>query len=108
MSQIKKRDLNKQQQQLIELMQSINFGRVLNISVVNGNPKFTSKTIIEREIKLAGQNGVRPEIGQEDFIIKKEVSTLLEHLSLMGNGTVRQLEIKHGLPFLLRIEERAA
>jgi len=26
----------------------------------------------------------------------------------MGDGIIRHLEIKHGLPFLIRIEERAA
>ena len=34
--------------------------------------------------------------------------TLLEHLAQMGSGKVCLLEIKHGLPFLMRIEERAA
>jgi hypothetical protein len=29
-------------------------------------------------------------------------------VALMGSGKVCLLEIKHGLPFLMRIEERAA
>lgn len=37
-----------------------------------------------------------------------EVLSLFEHLTRMGDGTIRHLEIKHGLPFLIRIEERAA
>jgi hypothetical protein len=38
----------------------------------------------------------------------QEVLSLFEHLTRMGDGTIRHLEIKHGLPFLIRIEERAA
>ncbi len=49
-----------------------------------------------------------PERDQDDFILKQEVVALLEHLAQMGSGKVCLLEIKHGLPFLMRIEERAA
>ncbi len=108
MNQIKKTSLNGQQQKLIELMQQINFGRISNIPVVGGNPEFSADTIIEREIKLGGQNGIRPELEKDDFTLKQEVLSLFEHLTRMGDGTIRHLEIKHGLPFLIRIEERAA
>jgi len=106
MNQIKKTSLNRQQQKLIELMQQINFGRISNIPVVGGNPELTADTIIEREIKLG--NGTRPEQKKDDFTLKQEVLSLFEHLTRMGDGTIRHLEIKHGLPFLIRIEERAA
>ncbi len=108
MNQIKKTSLNGQQQKLIEMMQQINFGRISNMPVVGGNPELTRETVIEREIKLGGQNATRPELGKDDFTLKQEVLTLLEHLAGMGDGTIRHLEIKHGLPFLIRIEERAA
>jgi hypothetical protein len=108
MNQIKKTELNELQQKLIELMQQINFGRISNIPVVGGNPELTADTIIEREIKLGGQNGNRPELAKDDFTLKQEVLALIEHLTGMGDGVIRHLEIKHGLPFLIRIEERAA
>ncbi len=108
MQQVNKSDLNFPQQKLIELMQQINFGRISNIPVVGGNPELTADTIIEREIKLGGQNGKRPELEKDDFTLKQEVLTLIEHLTGMGDGVIRHLEIKHGLPFLIRIEDRAA
>ena len=108
MQQVNKSDLNSPQQKLIELMQQINFGRISNIPVVGGNPELTADTIVEREIKLGGQNGTRPESEKDDFTLKQEVLALLEHLTGMGDGIIRHLEIKHGLPFLIRIEERAA
>lgn len=108
MNQISITSLSLQRRQLVELMQDINFGRITNISVCNGEPELSSETIIEREIKLAGQNGQRPECDCDGFILKKEVVALLEHLSRMGNGTIRQLEVKHGLPFLMRVWKRAA
>jgi len=81
---------------------------ITNIPVRDGEPELTPDTVIEREIKLGGQSGPRPERDQDDFILKQEVVALLEHLAQMGSGKVCLLEIKHGLPFLMRIEERAA
>ena len=108
MAQINKAHLTPPKRRLIELMQDINFGRISNIPVRDGEPELTPDTVIEREIKLGGQSGPQPERDQDDFILKQEVVTLLEHLAQMGSGKVCLLEIKHGLPFLMRIEERAA
>ncbi|VBB48467.1 conserved hypothetical protein [uncultured Desulfatiglans sp.] len=108
MNQTSKAHLTPPKRRLIELMQDINFGRITNIPVRDGEPELTPETVIEREIKLGGQSGPRPERDQDDFILKQEVVALLEHLAQMGSGKVCLLEIKHGLPFLMRIEERAA
>lgn len=108
MAQVNKANLTPPKRQLIELMQDINFGRITNLPVRDGEPELTPDTVIEREIKLGGQNGPRPERDQDDFILKQEAVALLEQLSRMGSGKVCLLEIKHGLPFLMRIEERAA
>ena len=108
MNQTSKAHLSPQKRRLIELMQDINFGRITNIPVRAGEPELTPDMVIEREIKLGGQIGPRPERDQADFTLKQEVVMLLEQLSQMGSGKVCVIEIKHGLPFLMRIEERAA
>ena len=108
MTQVNKAKLTLKRQRLVELMQDINFGCIANITVRDGEPELTPETVIEREIKFLGQNGPRPERDCNDFSLKQEVIALLEKLTIMGNGTIRQLEIKHGLPFLMRMEERAA
>lgn len=103
-----KSKLSIKQRQLIELMQYINFGRINNLTVKDGEPELTHETIVERDIKLGGSaNGARPESGHDDFLLKEAVVALLKELAELGTGTVKQLEIKHGLPFLIRIEERA-
>jgi hypothetical protein len=107
LAQIHKSNLTPKRQHLIELMQDINFGRITNFSVRNGEPELTPESIIEREIKLCGHNGPRLEIECDDFALKQEVLALFEQLTRMGTGTIRELSIKHGLPFLMRIEERA-
>ena len=108
MAQIHKSNLTPNSQRLIELMQDINFGRITNLSVRNGEPELTPESVIEREIKLCGQNGPRSEIEHDDFVLKHEVVALFDQLTRIGNGTIRELSIKAGLPFLMRIVQRAA
>lgn len=107
MAQVSKTNLTHQKQRLIELMQGINFGRITNISVRDGEPELTHESIIECEIKFSGQNGPRPEINRDDFALKQEVVELFYQFNRMGTGTIRELSIKAGLPFLMRIEHWA-
>lgn len=108
MTQVTISYLSQSQRQLVELMQNIHFGHISHITVHNGEPELTSETIIEREVKLGGQTPQDPATISGDFILKKEVLTLFAHIARMNNGVIRRLEIKHGLPFLMRIWERAA
>ncbi len=107
MAQVSKSNLTNQKQRLIELMQDINFGRITNISVRDGEPELTHESVIECEIKFSGQNGPRPEINRDDFALKQEVVELFYQCNRMGTGTIRELSIKAGLPFLMRIEHWA-
>jgi hypothetical protein len=107
MIQQTKSSLSPQRQRLVELMQKINFGRITNLMVQRGEPQITSTTFIEREVKFGGQNGPRPEYQAADFTLKQELVDLFDQMSTIGNFTIRQLEVKHGLPFLMRLDERA-
>lgn len=86
-------------------MQQINFGRIDGISVRNGEPVFEPAPRVIREIKFGGENGPRPELGVEDFVLKAQVVELFDRLDDLGNGKVGSLEIKHGLPFRMSIEQ---
>lgn len=107
MLQPTKNSLSPQRQRLVELMQDINFGQVRNIPVRSGEPHLTPSTIVQREIKFTGQNGPRPERDNADFVLKQEVVLLLDALSNLGDGIIKTLEVKYGLPFLMCIEEPA-
>ena len=98
----KKSQLSDPQRRLVELMQDINFGRISDLPIRAGEPVFGADTVVEREIKFNGQNGPRPELEQHDFDLKQEVLVLLDHLKQITDGCVACLEIKHGLPFLMR------
>lgn len=91
---------------LVRLMQDIYFGYIEGLHVRNGEPVFIPLPRIVREIKLGGENGPRHEPKTGDFVLKAQVAALFEHFARLGNGTVDRIEIKHGIPFRMNVEEK--
>ncbi|MBN1606478.1 MAG: hypothetical protein JW940_07580 [Polyangiaceae bacterium] len=103
-----KQSLSPPRQRLVELSQKINFGVIENLVVRDGEPLFNPPPRVVRAVKLGGENGPRPEYALRDFALRAEVRELFAHLDALGEGTVRRLEVKHGLPFRMEIEEVVA
>lgn len=102
---ITKSSLSLAQQQLIELMQRINFGRIENLRIHAGRPVLNPRPRIIRDIKFGGENGPRPETGNSDFSLKAPVLDMLAQLEALGDGVVLCLEIQRGLPFRMAVED---
>jgi hypothetical protein len=105
---VTKTGLVEPRQQLVELMQSVNFGRFERLEVRKGNPILSPPLRIIREIKFGGENGQRQELGMDDFLLKAQVVELFAYFDELQNGTIAMLEIKHGLPFRMTVEDEAA
>jgi hypothetical protein len=103
-----KSSLSPARRRLIELMQSINFGRIENLTVSAGEPAFDPPPRVVREIKIGGDNGPRAERNASNFLLKEQVVELFQYLDHLRDGTIEVLEIKHGLPFRLLVEGAAA
>lgn len=104
---VRKTELSPERRQLIERMQTVNFGRIHQLQVRGGEPAFTPMTRVERQIKFGGENQPRPEAALADFELKGNVVELFESFERLGNGIIKQLEIKGGLPFVMTVEEQA-
>jgi hypothetical protein len=87
-------------------MQLTNFGRI-QVTVRDGLPVMESRPRVTRDIKIGGENGFRREMHLGDFALKKEQVEALDHIAKVEAGTVT-IEVKHGLPFRIQIEEVAA
>ena len=103
--QLSKQDLAASRIEFVELMQSVNFGRINQLLIRNGEPVLDPRPGIVREIKLAGENGSRPELGAADFLLKQQVVELFAFFDECPDGVIDVLEIKHGLPFRMIVTE---
>jgi hypothetical protein len=102
-----KQDLSTGRIRLLELMQKLSFGRIENLVVRNGQPMLSPPPRIIREVKFGGENGPRPESSIEDFALKAQVVELFRHIDELQDGVIGVLEIKHGLPFRMAVEDAA-
>ena len=91
---------------LLRLIHKINFGRIEGLVIHNGEPVFDPAPKVIREIKLGARNERQLAFIQSDLLGKPQVTELLACLSNLGNGTIESLEIQHGLPFRIRIEDK--
>jgi hypothetical protein len=100
-----KQALSEPWKRLVELMQSLNFGRVA-MFVRAGEPDFSKPFRTVRTVKAAnGESGPRPEASRRDFEVRKEVTVLIEQAAQAADGARLTVEVKGGLPFLIEIEQ---
>ena len=100
-----KSDHTPSRRRLIELMQRLNFGRIEDLRVLNGEPQFNPPPRAIREHRFARGDGPRPEAARTDFALKAEVIDLFDQLESLGDGVIGRIEVQHGLPFRMTIEE---
>ncbi|GIW56164.1 MAG: hypothetical protein KatS3mg082_2568 [Nitrospiraceae bacterium] len=102
---VTKASLSPARRRLLELFQQVNFGRVERLSIQNGEPQFDPPPRIVREVKFGSENGPRPEVDADNFLLKTQVVELFQHFDQLGTGTIDVIEVKHGLPFRMIVSE---
>ncbi len=99
-----KSSLTPGQTRLLELMQAVNFGRIESLRIREGEPTFSPPPRVIQKLKMGGDNTSRAEAEFSDFRLKHGVVELLEMISRLGDGEVRSIEIRFGLPVTAEIE----
>ncbi len=89
-------------------MQRIGFGTIEGLIVRDGEPVLDPRLRIIREVKLGAKNGPRAESELDDFVLKAEVVDLFDQFDAFDTEKILKLEVKHGLPFRIQMEEIAA
>ncbi len=102
---MQKSSLSQARQELVELIQSIRFGRIVGLVVRDGEPVFEPGPQVERSIKLLVADGGASRPPPADFNVKRAVAALMEILDTIGNGTIERIEVRHGLPFQMILQE---
>lgn len=99
----RKAALSPSRQSFIELMQKLGYGRIEQITVVNGEPVLEPKPKVVLDIKFGSEESV-PVATAHDFALKKQVIEFFACLERIGTGSVSCLHVKAGLPFKLELE----
>ena len=86
-------------------MQEIKFGRIERLAIRNGEPLLDPPPRIVREVKFGGENAPLLEKVSATFALKSQVIDLFRQLDGMTSGQIEVLEVKHGLPFRMLVEQ---
>ena len=99
MSTPTKSALSPARRRLVELLQTINFGRLEHLPVQGGEPVLDPLPPITREYKFSAENGPRPEATRPDCALKPQHLDLMHVLDEVRDGTIAVIICKHGIPF---------
>jgi hypothetical protein len=104
-SRMKKKQLSPPQQWVIERCQEVRFGRVA-FRVFGGAPDLTHPWGTRKTVKLSGDGErSRTPAAKDDFALCKEQVALLAALAQVHDGACVNVEVRHGLPFLVEINQ---
>src|SRR5260370_1299419 len=100
-----KRSLTAEQSRLLEMIEGLGFGRIEQLSIQDGAPRYERPPRIIEEIKLGSGVPQRYDNSNADQMLKKEFACLFDHLARLRDGAV-DIEVRHALPFRLVLERR--
>jgi hypothetical protein len=95
----KKRTLSNARQQLLTILQTLNYGRIEKLEIRGGEPILDPMPLLVREHKFASEKGPRAEVRLADFTLRDQQLDLLRLLDDVNDGTILVLTCKGGLPF---------
>ncbi len=90
------------ERQLVQLCEQIGFGRIDGLAISDGRPCFTPAPTIVTEVKLGADQQMRRR--PSGASLHPSVKDLLRTIALVGSGSIRSLEVRHGLPFRIELD----
>jgi hypothetical protein len=99
--------LNPSLLRIADIIEALRFGDIDGLTIQDGLPKLAPSPRITQKIKLGADGERHVNSNTAGSILKREFRELFEHLASLENGAVH-VEVRHGLPFRLIVERRAA
>jgi hypothetical protein len=90
---------------LVNTMSHLGFGRIEDLEVREGEPVLGADTRVLRDLCFGKAGPADPPPAGPGFALKRPVIELFEAFDRIGSGRIEFLEIHHGLPFRMRVEE---
>lgn len=97
------RDLLPSEAAFVAAMQRLGFGRFEYLQIRGGELVLDPWPVMVRDVKFAaGQHTGKPAEPNSD--LRPQVAEFLAYVRDVDSGEIRELEVRHGLPFSMEIE----
>jgi hypothetical protein len=87
----------------VAAMEELWFGRLEFVRIERGELVLDPWPTAVKAVKFGSEGGVAP---RTEFALKRQVAELFEYVRAVDAGEIRCLEVRHGLPFSMEIEQR--
>jgi hypothetical protein len=84
-------------------MQQVRFGRFEFLRILQGELVLSPWPASVRDVKFCAKDD-RPETPDGEFLLKPQVTELFEYVRDVDAGEIRELLVRHGLPFSMEVE----
>jgi hypothetical protein len=98
-------DLRSTERIFVAAMQRLGFGRFESIRIDHGELILDPWPVTVRGVKFACDH-LLVSLPTDEFQLKQQVIELLEYVRAVHAGEIRCLEVRHGLPFSMEVEDR--
>jgi hypothetical protein len=92
---------------LVDRAHEVQFGRIENLMIINGEPHFGTETRLIRTITFTGADNRSKSRVADDFPLKRPWIELFDHFALIGDGLIEKIDLKAGMPCFMSVEEPA-
>lgn len=96
--------LSESEQQFVELLQDLDFGRVEELFIRDGKPVLQPPPRAVATLKMQPDRRSRDEARPRDFSLKQSVVLLLLLIRQIGDGKILRIEVRHGLPVTVDVD----
>jgi hypothetical protein len=91
---------------LVRLCQDLNFGCLLNLTVINSEVRFDSQADVIVDIRLDDEASARVESELGDFALRSEMRRLVAQIDALQNGIIENLVVHGGVPRRLTLRRK--
>ena len=102
---LSKAALSPARRRLLELMQEINYGRIVGLKVHDGEPVFDPPPTVLRLFVFGKDNSPNERCGSDDFTLKKKTAELFEICDRERSLSIEELLIDNGLPVRMTVAD---
>jgi hypothetical protein len=100
-------DLRTPERRLLRAIQELAYGRIEFLKIEHGEPVLDPWPLTVRDVKFGSADPSSEIETGLNFQLKKQVAELFEYIRSVESSVIRVLEIKNGLPFSMKIEQRS-
>ena len=92
------------ERKFISAMHQLGFGRFERLLIRRGELVLNPWPTMVREWKFAANPSSTPEPRTNDFELKRQLREFIQFVRSIESGEIRQLDIRHGLPFSMELD----